>query len=61
VKRRALIRYLAKQGCEKLREGSNHTVWWNPANRQTSTVPRHTEVVDQLVWKICKDLGVSKP
>ena len=61
MKRRALIRHLTQQGCEKLREGGNHTVWWNPANRQTSTVPRHAEVIDQLAWKICKDLGVPKP
>jgi mRNA interferase HicA len=61
VKRRALTRHLTKQGCEKLREGGNHTVWWNPANRQTSTVPRHAEVIDQLAWKICKDLGIPKP
>ena len=61
MKRRALIRHLTKQGCEKLREGGNHTVWWNPANRQTSTVPRHAEVIDQLASKICKDLGIPKP
>ena len=61
MKRRALIRHLTRHGCELLREGSNHTVWWNPGNRQTSTVPRHTEVNEPLVYKICKDLGIPKP
>ncbi len=61
MKRRALIRYLNKHGCEQIREGGSHTVWWNPDNRQTSTVPRHTEIVDQLARKICKDLGILKP
>lgn len=61
MKRRALVRHLTKNGCDELREGRKHTVWWNPANRQTSTVPRHTEVIDQLVVKICKDLGIPKP
>ena len=61
MKRRAVIKHLKRQGCEQLREGSRHTVFWNPANRQTSTVPRHTEIIDQLAYKICKDLGIPKP
>jgi hypothetical protein len=61
VRRRALIRHLIEHGCEELREGARHTVWWNPAKRQTSTVPRHTEILDDLARKICKDLGIRKP
>jgi len=61
VKRRALIRHLIRHGCEELREGAKHTVWWNPTNRQTSTVPRHTEIFDSLARKICKDLGIPQP
>lgn len=61
MKRRALIRHLTKHGCEEVREGGKHTVWWNPENRQTSTVPRHTGVNDQLAKKICKDLGIPTP
>jgi mRNA interferase HicA len=60
MKRRQLLRYLKKQGCELLREGRRHSVYWNPANQQTTTVPRHTEIIDQLAWKICKDLGVPR-
>ncbi|HNW94225.1 MAG TPA: type II toxin-antitoxin system HicA family toxin, partial [bacterium] len=42
MKRHELLRYLKAHGCELLREGTRHTVYWNPANRQTSTVPRHS-------------------
>ena len=61
MKRRALLRYFRRHGCELLREGKKHSIYWNPANRRTSAVPRHTEVVDQLVRKICKDLGIPPP
>ena len=58
MKRRELVRHLEKHGCSFLREGRNHTVYFNPANRKTSTVPRHTEVHDILAKKICRDLQV---
>jgi mRNA interferase HicA len=53
------IRLLEKQGCRKLREGSNHTLYYNPFNNKVSTIPRHTEVKDLLCKKICKDLGLD--
>jgi mRNA interferase HicA len=61
VKRRKLLEHLRSHGCELVREGANHSVWWNPASRRTSTVPRHTELFDQLARKICKDLGIPAP
>lgn len=61
MKRRALLKHLRKHGCELLREGKKHSVYWNPANRRTSVVPRHTEIVDKLARKICKDLGILTP
>jgi len=61
MKRRDLIRYLETHGCEFLREGGNHTVYVNRAMKKTSTVPRHKEINDFLVYKICKDLGIPKP
>lgn len=61
MKRRDLIRHLETHGCEFLREGGNHTVYVNRALNKTSTVPRHKEVNDFLVYKICKDLGIPKP
>jgi len=43
------------------REGAKHTIYWNPANRMTSSIPRHTELLNKLVRKISKDLGVADP
>jgi len=61
MKRRALLRHVKQQGCKLLREGHSHSVYWNPVNRQTSSLPRHTEIVDKLARKICKDLGIAAP
>lgn len=59
MKRQALIRHLKKNGCLLMREGKRHSVYLNPSKGKTSTVPRHTEIVDILARKICKDLDVT--
>ena len=61
MKRRALLKHLSRRGCQLLREGRKHSVYWNPANRRTSTIPRHTEIENHLARKVCKDLGVANP
>jgi predicted RNA binding protein YcfA (HicA-like mRNA interferase family) len=61
MKRRALLKHLRKHGCEFFREGKKHSIYWNPATRRTSAVPRHTEILDVLAMKICKDLGIPRP
>ena len=60
MKRRQLLKHLEKSGCEFLREGHKHTVYFNPGNLRTSTVPRHREINDFLARKICRDLGVKE-
>ena len=60
MKRNALIKHLKKCGCKLLREGGNHSWWHNPVNNQRSAIPRHSEIIDILANKICKDLGVDK-
>jgi predicted RNA binding protein YcfA (HicA-like mRNA interferase family) len=59
MKRRDLIRYLIKNGCVFVREGANHSVFFNPLMKKTSTVPRHKEIDDFLAKKICRDLAVE--
>ena len=59
--RRDLIQHLERHGCELLREGAKHSLYFNPANNQTSAVPRHREINDFLVRKISRDLGISEP
>jgi mRNA interferase HicA len=61
VKRRELVRHLEQHGCELLREGANHSIFVNRAAAKTSTVPRHSEINDDLARKICKDLGIPPP
>ena len=61
MKRVDLIRHLESQGCRLLREGANHSVYVNPVARKTSTVPRHREIDEFLVRKICRDLQVEVP
>jgi len=58
MKRSALLKHLRKQGCVFVREGGNHSWWTNPSQNRRSSIPRHSEIVDQLARKICKDLGV---
>jgi predicted RNA binding protein YcfA (HicA-like mRNA interferase family) len=61
VKRRALVRHLETHGCELLRDGGSHSIYVNRAAGKTSTVPRHSEINEDLARKICRDLGVPPP
>ena len=61
MKRRELLRHLHGQGCELIREGGRHSIYWNPTTRRTSSVPRHAEINDFLARKICRDLGIREP
>jgi len=61
MKRRDLLRHLADQGCELLREGGRHSWWRHITTNKRSAVPRHSEVDLHLARKICRDLGVAEP
>jgi mRNA interferase HicA len=61
MKRRAFIKHLHEHGCKLLREGASHSWWHNPSQNRRSAVPRHTEINEKLIPKICKDLGIPKP
>ena len=61
MKRRDLIRHIEKHGCELFREGRRHTVYVNRKVRKSSSVPRHREINEFLVRKICRDLEVPNP
>ena len=60
MKRKALRQHLLNHNCQLLREGSKHSVFYNPVNNKTSTVPRHREIDDFLAKKICRDLGIPE-
>jgi len=59
MKRNKLLKYLRRHGCELLREGGKHSWWHNPSLNKRSAVPRHSEINNILVKKICKDLGIE--
>ena len=61
MKRRDLIRHLEEHNCQLLREGGNHSIYVNRAAHKASSVPRHSEVNNDLARKICKDLLVPQP
>ncbi|MGL5944484.1 MAG: type II toxin-antitoxin system HicA family toxin [Waterburya sp.] len=61
MKRKDLIRHLETHGCEFLREGGNHTIYVNRIAQKSSAVPRHREINNFLVRKICRDLQISEP
>jgi mRNA interferase HicA len=56
MKRIALIKHIEKHGAFLLREGRRHTIF--KKGNQKAEVPRHTEIIDELARKICKDLSI---
>ena len=59
MKRNDLLRHLRKNGYNLKREGSAHSLWINPLNGVVEAIPRHSEIPDKLVRKICKRLDVT--
>jgi len=60
MKHRNLVDHLVSNGCVPIREGGKHTIFYNPAMKSTSSIPRHTEINDFLGKKICKELGIPE-
>jgi mRNA interferase HicA len=56
MKRRILEQKLRIAGCYLKREGKAHSIWINPGNGCTETVPRHSEIKEALAKKIIKNL-----
>ena len=59
MKRRDMEKKLRLAGCYLKREGASHSIWINPRTGITETVPRHTEVKENLAKKILKSLGAD--
>ncbi|MDE2780405.1 MAG: type II toxin-antitoxin system HicA family toxin [Chloroflexota bacterium] len=60
MKRNDLLRHLVRYGCRLKREGHRHSIWTNPSNGETETIPRHTEIKDTLARKICRSLSIPE-
>jgi len=60
MKRSALLQHLRRHGCVLKREGGSHSLWVNPVNGAVEAVPRHMEIPNNLVRKICRGLGIPE-
>lgn len=56
MKRSQLIKHLRFHGAILLREGSRHSIYQR--GHLKTEVPRHSEIVDELARKICRDLDI---
>jgi predicted RNA binding protein YcfA (HicA-like mRNA interferase family) len=61
MKRRHLLKHLARLGCVIACEGRSHTIVKNVASGAESQVPRHREIKPATARGICKDLGIEPP
>jgi predicted RNA binding protein YcfA (HicA-like mRNA interferase family) len=61
VKRRDLIKHLRLHGCVFVREGSDHSIFENPAFRRRTAIPRHREILPTTARLICHQLAVPDP
>ncbi len=57
VKRRDLIRYMKKNGFYLLREGSNHSVYYN--GTKVIPVKRHRQLDRITANKLCRQAGLN--
>ena len=60
MKRLKFIGHLTENGCIWYREGSNHTLYFNPLTKKVVAVPRHSDIPDILCKEICKQLCIPK-
>lgn len=61
MKRNQLLKHLKACGCDIYGEGAKHSKIRNKESGKRSTVPRHTEIDNDLAKDICKQLRVPKP
>ena len=60
MKREAFLKHLRKYGCQLKGEGGSHSLWRNPDTGRMEAIPRHTEIPNRLVEKICKALEIPR-
>ena len=60
MKRNVLLAHLKENECTLKREGSKHSWYVNTQNGNLAAVPRHVDINEITVIKICKQLGINK-
>jgi predicted RNA binding protein YcfA (HicA-like mRNA interferase family) len=58
MKRNVLLRHFRENGCTLDREGKNHSIYINSKTDKWTAVPRHADIKEKTVMKICKELGI---
>jgi len=51
---------LRRHGCVLKREGAAHSLWTNLATGAVEAIQRHTEISNNLVRQICRNLGIPE-
>jgi mRNA interferase HicA len=59
MKRHDLTKHLSNQGTYLLREGRRHSIY--AKGKFKTEIPRHSEIVEELAKKICRDLDIPLP
>jgi hypothetical protein len=60
MKRRAFPKYLNTFNCVLHHEGTNHSIIINGKSGVKTTLPRHSDLDEDLCRDICKQLGIPK-
>ena len=58
MKRMLLIKHLTANNCVLLREGKKHSLYKNMSNGKFTAVPRHPDIQEITVKKICNQLDI---
>jgi len=58
MKRLIVLRHLKENKCLLDREGAKHSIFVNANTGSWSAVPRHPDIKEKTVMKICKELGI---
>ena len=61
MSRRELQQHLRGHGCHLDHHGGRHDIWINPANGNTSPVPRHNTIPRGTVRSVCRALDIPLP
>ncbi len=59
MKRKEFVAKLISDGCQLLRHGSKHDIYYNPRSGLKQPVPRHSELDNTLAHHIRKNLGLD--
>jgi mRNA interferase HicA len=60
MKRNVLLKHLKENGCMLNREGAKHSIYFNIDTNVKAVIPRHPDINEITIIKICKQLGIPK-